>query len=297
MSNQFFPTLHTSSWKLTRTPQWQTQVQTSVPGDRKRNPLQTKPLWKWTLKNGVLQSAYGDLQAIQDLFTAMHGSLDWFLWKDPEGDSIVDPSVQINILGDYYWPVAFTSDSLDFDRFAFELWECGTLAFEQVKLPAAVFGANQYPHGSIVSATLSLLSSHTQGDGTGVLIGHNQLGLFDRGWFAGTGDWTLRTDTIAYTSPTVTGLAEIISFNTAFPAALTTPEEFRLYDCWIDVVYQDSTTATLRPQSYAVLDTAQGMITNPANAADSNPSTYADLLKTSISTIDLSPAMKVYGFQ
>ena len=55
--------------------------------------------------------------------------------KDPEGDSIVDPTAQINYRGDFYWPVAFTEDFLNFDRFAHELWECQTLSFEQVMLP------------------------------------------------------------------------------------------------------------------------------------------------------------------
>src|SRR4051812_15874433 len=97
MSNLSFPVLNSSNWKLSRTPQWKTQAATSSSGVHTRNPLQTSPIWKWTLKNGILRAAdtVGDLQTIQNLFLQMYGRWDYFMWSDPEGSSLIDPTIAL----------------------------------------------------------------------------------------------------------------------------------------------------------------------------------------------------------
>jgi hypothetical protein len=129
-----FPTLKSNNWKLTRTPQWSSIVQTSAAGWSQRAALRSRPLWKWTLKNGVLQSdpTIGDLQAIEDFFNSVDGMAGSFLWRDPEDATISDSAVQVLSGGVYYWRVAFLADELDFERFANHLWQLGTLSFSEV---------------------------------------------------------------------------------------------------------------------------------------------------------------------
>lgn len=125
----FFPILKSPNWKMTRTPVWATQARTAVIGDRRRAPLQTDVIWKWTLKNGVLQSAdtVADLQAIANLFDQCYGMLGTFSWTDPEGLDLVDENGAT--YAGQMWEVAFTADSLDFERFAYRLWQLGTVSF------------------------------------------------------------------------------------------------------------------------------------------------------------------------
>jgi Conserved hypothetical protein 2217 (DUF2460) len=306
LSTTQFPTLISSNWKMTRTPQWNTNVQTSSTRNRTRAPLQAKPLWKWTLKTGILQSApaIADLQAITNLYNAMQGRGDFFLWTDPEGDSIVDPSVQINISGTYYWPVAFTADAVDFDRFAYQLWECGTLEFEQVGFPSATFVNLQQPHGAITSATLNILTSHTLGapsTSIGAICSVDGLSLFSRGWLNGSGAWTLRTDTHVMAIPFLASSVTVIfTINTAgAPITLTTPEDFLIYDCWLDVSYADLTGATLRATSAVVavtIITDDGTAVNPGNVIDGDPTTFALIERTHLNTIDFAPAIVLTNF-
>src|SRR5690348_13538491 len=121
MSDTVFPTLVSSSWKMTRTPQWETGVQISASGVSCRAKYRSKPLWKWTLKNGILQSAdtIADLQAIEGLYNSLFGMYDSFLWPDPENSTIADGSVQVIVDGVSYWRVGFLKDDATFDRFAY----------------------------------------------------------------------------------------------------------------------------------------------------------------------------------
>lgn len=125
MSDLLFPTLVSSNWKLTRTPQWITQVQTSVSGVRCSAGFRSSPLWKWTLKNGVLQAAdtIQDLQTVESFFNLLAGAYDSFLWQDPEPVSFTGGTVR----------VAFLQDAVDFDRLCGRIWQTGNLEFQQVR--------------------------------------------------------------------------------------------------------------------------------------------------------------------
>lgn len=274
---------------MSRAPQWSTQVATGVSGDRKRAPLQEKSLWKWTLKNGILQTAIGDLQAIQDLFNAMQGRWDYFLWLDPEGASIADPSQQINILGNSYWPVAFTHDSTDFDRFAYQLWGCGTLEFEQVGIPSGTLSNLQLPNGDLLSAVLSvksanIASSNSVAGGTDISFGPWASGS---GVIGSGGAYAVRTDTYAMPTPTVAGILGselwVRDFQTLFlDAAIGSPNQLQLYDVSIAVIYTDGTTGTYKPTIATAndADPTVGSIVNIANAVDNDPSTFATINRT-----------------
>lgn len=292
---------------MSRTPQWQTTAKAGVSGDRTRAPLQTHPRWRWTLKSGVLQSAYNDLQAIQNLYTAMYGRLDWFLWKDPEGATISDPTQQINYKGDYYWPVAFTTDGMDFDRFAYQLWECGTCEFEQVSLPQFVYAGAQAPNGFSTSpASLHVLSSHIPGAtysgaawfSNGIV---SQLpGGEPTSWLLrDNSSWTLRSDTASVNL--ATALTMLIEFSIAgsLLGSTTPPDEFRIYDITLNVTYEDGTIGTLRPTVATVVADPQnqGFVTNAANAIDGNTGTYASITRSSFSPgFFTSPVLQLSQF-
>lgn len=125
MSDLAFPTLQASTWKLTRTPQFVTKEQLSASGARCAAAFRSTPLWKWTLKNGILQAddSIADLQAIEGFVNTLAGMYDSFLWTDPEAPSFT---------GTNPTRVALLSDSPTFERFAYKLWQLGEISFEKV---------------------------------------------------------------------------------------------------------------------------------------------------------------------
>jgi hypothetical protein len=318
MSSVVFPTLRSPNWKLTRTPTWSTVARTSSTGDRRRAPLRTKPLWRWTLKNAVLQSAdtIADLQTIQDFYNARAGQLDSFLWQDPESDSItLDPDIS-STLGSY-WPVAFTVDSIDFERFAYQLWQCGTVSFTELALGAGELwtlgGYGAVVHGPVTGATLNVLSSHLPGSpvassvhiSAGTPWGQTEAGIFG-GYtpYVVTSDpnaWTLRTDTLSLSTTTsFSGLVVSFSMDAGLGSGTDSPpDQLLIYDCWIDVVFTDGSTAQFRPTTYQVLTNTNGDVLNAAQAIDASTATYATVEQWNFSpfaTPRYSPELQITGF-
>lgn len=299
---------------MSRDPQWQTTVKASVSGDRTRAPLQAHPRWKWTLRSGVLQTAFGDLQAIQNLYTAMYGRWDYFLWKDPDGESIADPTSQVNYLGTYYWPVAFTEDSMDFDRFAYQLWECGACEFEQVMAPQGGGGGGggsvfppQFPNGLATSAVVSFLTTHIQGTGyTGIAsisLGSGYT-TFDSAawtgrtdtssWNNGSNQWTAPVGPlVATTDPTSIMVTFSITGSVLGDASVA--DKLYIYDVSMDVTYENAAVVTFHP-TVATVTAGAGTVTNAANAVDGNPVTYAEIDRTHFSGAVDSPFLHVSGF-
>lgn len=277
---------------MSRSPQWATTVETAMNGDRTRAPLQTSPRWKWTLKSGILPTATGDLVAIQNLYNQMLGRLDYFLWQDPEGQDIEDPTLQIQVNGQSYWPVAFTHDSTDFDRFAYQLWECGTVEFEQVMLPTGGQVGPQPPSGSIVSATVSIKTENIAGGDSFDGITYVAVdGVPPPGNLFNTGPYAARTDTfiISATTAGITGMQMYFSnYNTLVHTVSGDPTEVRVYDVSITVVYTDGTTVTYRPTDAAInsADDSKGSIENVSNAVDGDASTYASIFRTGYNGLD-----------
>lgn len=304
MSTTVFPTLVSSNWKLTRTPQWTTTVKSAVSGDRRRAALRDKPLWKWTLKNGVLQSdpAIGDLQAIEGLFNDMCGRWDFFLWKDPEDDSIADADAQINILGTLYWPVAFLTDSANFDRFAYQLWQCGSLEFEQVGLSTLALAALQQPHGRIVGATLNVTWAYNAGGGstgggsTAPSIQSTLGGIAD----VFSGSWTTRTDSLVIAVPGSGSLSSqswAISFSSPDNGTIDPPFLLTVYEVSASVDYEDGTLGTLIPKVRAVQgnDSTYGVVSNPQLSVDSNAATGATITGSQVFPLRSNGAL-IYTF-
>jgi hypothetical protein len=162
------------------------------------------------------------------------------------------------------------------------------------------------PHGAPNTATLYILTSHIPATGitlyTGATVSTDGLSLFSRGFLGASGDasaWTLRTDSTALGDPTsVYGLSVDFAIGTGIPGTSVPPAQFLIYDAWVDVVYADGTTATMRPSSATVNTTLgnDGTISNPGAAADGDPSTAAIITRSDFTTLDFSPVLILSGF-
>lgn len=124
MATPTFPTLVSSNWKMTRSAQFFTKPQLSSSGKRTVAGLRSTPLYKWRLKNGVLQAAdtIQDLQEIEGFINTLQGAYSSFYWTDPEQESIAgNPFL-----------VAFTNDAIELQQLSYQIWQVGELAFQQV---------------------------------------------------------------------------------------------------------------------------------------------------------------------
>jgi hypothetical protein len=301
VSNIIFPVLKSSNWKMTRTPQFKTLIQTSASGLRTRAALQSAPIWKWTLKNGVLQAAptIADLQAIESLFNSMYGMYDSFLWRDPEFESLI-PGY------DTYYSVAFLTDALDFDRFAHELWELGTMSFQQVDqqpilLPPATTGSGSGSSQPILTADLAVITNFTNSTGAPAIptISSSLGGIFGGTTLDVRGTYSTQTDSITYTGPTAAGLRGMtvtaVIGGTLFSDA--TPTTLNVFDVTLTVNFADGSSTTVRPSHATVSSNATtGLVTNSANAIDSDTSTYATIVRSHFSGLSDPGYISFSGF-
>ena len=157
------------------------------------------------------------------------------------------------------------------------------------------------PTGSpAVSATLSILTSHSSGDPSsgGAMCSIDGFSLFNRGWLLpNMGDWTLRTDSTGVSLNHLFDLHVLFGIGTAFPVDLTTPEEFLVYDCWIEITFADGVTSTFRPQTAEIDFTwTDGTIADPGNAVDGDAGTAATITRSHLNTLDFSPILRLKNF-
>jgi hypothetical protein len=157
------------------------------------------------------------------------------------------------------------------------------------------------PTGSpAVSATLSILTSHVQGtpSAASVMCSIDGLSLFNRGWMTDSGAWTLRTNTTAVPLDTLFSLHVLFAVGTGLGIIdLTSPDQFLVYDCSVDVMFADGTTATFRPATAEIdLTWTDGSISDAANAVDGDPSTAATIERTHLNTLDFSPVLRLSNF-
>ncbi len=113
-----------------------------------------------------------------------------------------------------------------------------------------------YNQGSgVVSATLKVLTSHIQGGGySGLAAATSGLpwgavpGLLFTGWIVlSTSAWTLATNSQVLTGGGFKHIVASFYHSYSSPGSASPPDEFLIYDAYIDIVYSDGTTATLRP--------------------------------------------------
>jgi len=111
--------------------------------------------------------------------------------------------------------------------------------------------------------------------------------------------WTLRTDSVGVDMNSLSELDVLFAINGLVMEATDPPDQFLIYDCWIDVTYPDGTTATLRPTVAEVASNALlnvGTVSNPANAIDGDPATYCLIEDPNVSYLDYSKALRLSGF-
>jgi hypothetical protein len=177
-----------------------------------------------------------------------------------------------------------------------------------VVTPAAWVGTSVQAYTGIVNssgspattATLKILTSHTPGSPAALpgLCSVQGFSLFYHGWMNDSSSWTLRTDSLTLSPGDLSTLKVMFAIGPGTAISTeSTADEFRIYDCWIEVTFADSTTGTYRATN-AAISTAwtDGTITNQANAIDSSTSTYATIQRSHVDTLDFSPVLVLTAF-
>lgn len=307
MSDIVFPKLVSSNWKMTRTPFFKTMVQESASGNKYATAaLRSGTLWKWTLKNGVLQSACAirDLQAIETLFVSVYGMFDSFLWPDPEPCSITPGYIN-------YFPCKFLSDSVDFDRLCYKIWECGELSFRQVAPPilirvddCCVGGTDgvDNPSEVITSAVLSITTAFTQTTEYGAYAGISSVG-YGLLLLAGAGlqyqgnVYPKQTNTYSMTG--ITSAADLAVFHLYFYIDGSLPgtgdSQFVVYGASMAVTYADGTNKTYQPTTTKTYIN-NGTIDSPEAAIDGDLNTNAVLTRTQFAPLATPSILQIGSF-
>jgi hypothetical protein len=153
----------------------------------------------------------------------------------------------------------------------------------------------------IVSGTLSVITSYVPGSYDGFAQAATaSIGLTT---FTGSGfiydqsAWSLRTDSLALTADEAAGAVHVLfGIDGALIGTASPPDEFQVYDCWIDVVFANGSTGVMRPTIAQSVTSVTGTVTNAANAIDVNPATHADVDRVLYSSLSTSPFLRLSGF-
>lgn len=97
MSSAVFPTLSGLEWPVTRTPVFDTVVQTSVSGKETRLAFQTTPRWKWEVSFSILRadSVNVEFQNLVGFFNSRQGMFDSFLYTDANDNTVSAQNIAI----------------------------------------------------------------------------------------------------------------------------------------------------------------------------------------------------------
>jgi uncharacterized protein (TIGR02217 family) len=89
MATPIFPDLPGLSWGCTRSPKWNTLVQTAASGLESRLALQSAPKWEWTLVFDYLRQSppFLELQQLVGLYNASAGGAFSIFFRDPQDNS------------------------------------------------------------------------------------------------------------------------------------------------------------------------------------------------------------------
>ena len=259
-------------------------------GTTERSSLVSAGRRTWTMSKRLTPAEASTLRAWFDAHTA-----DAFYFYDLR-EGTWDPS-GVSVAGRYM--VRFDSDfaqtmtvpRLDLSVTLIEIGPGGTD-------PGVVLsGPRAYPHGLPTTATLYYITSHIPGtgyDGVAAISRGSGYELFD------STSWTDRTDSNDWTSvdnrwgasvgPAVIiadPVDSIVSFfivGTILGSA-SPGDIFRVFDCYMDITYADSTTIRYRPQT-AVVASGSGTVTGAPNAIDTDATTYAEITRVSFGVFD-----------
>lgn len=168
-------------------------------------------------------------------------------------------------------------------RFQAQLVGTGTW---KVTLTFRTTGTSGFPVPlTITTAELTVWSAFPSGIGFSEIDYSTNGGTGWTGFFSGisAGHYALRSDSVSLSSLTPAQLGsqlQVVGYvnGTIFETGVA---DLRIYDCYLDVTYSDSTTARLRPTRTAVTTGTDGSTaTNPNLAIDTDtipPTTYASI--------------------
>lgn len=132
----------------------------------------------------------------------------------------------------------------------------------------------------------------------GVEISTSPIGLFDPAdWIQSTAQWDARTDSKAF-SPTSWGGSVLFGLNTnsGSVSGLDPTDQLWVYDCWYVQLYGDGSTQILRPTIAEPITNAAGGVTNPVNAIDGDPTSYAVVYRTAYSPLSVGNYLALRKF-
>lgn len=161
---------------------------------------------------------------------------------------------------------------------------------------------------TITSATLSVITDFAQGAGYTIASANVWIGnisILDSPAVSHSTDYAKETDTHSLSDGALASLNAgtmhvqfdiepypIDPFGDASPGA-----QFRVYDAWIDVVYEDASTATLRATTTTVIPSVIGSVTAPGNAIDGDPNSAATIERHHFSPLGSPPILQLGNFR
>lgn len=155
----------------------------------------------------------------------------------------------------------------------------------------------------VASATLSLLSSHIPGTGyTGVALGNTGtialIGGTTPFLYDGSA-WTNRIDTAAMDPADTANWHCTLGIDGSLFGSASPPDQFLIYDCWIDVTYADGSTGVWRatfPQVIPSIPVGAGDVLDPANASDGDTASYTTIERYSFASTGRTAYLRLSQF-
>lgn len=97
MSNAVFPSLPGLSWNVKRKPMWRTKISESSSGREYAFGYWSYPRYKYSLSFEALRSSsvLQELQTLAGFFNSRQGSLDTFLYSDPDDNAVTGQSFAV----------------------------------------------------------------------------------------------------------------------------------------------------------------------------------------------------------
>jgi hypothetical protein len=151
----------------------------------------------------------------------------------------------------------------------------------------------------ITTGVVTVVTAHTLGTGSGG-AGEVSVGDPNSIWngadvFIDNTTWTKRTNTATLDAPPAS-MTVSFSIAGALLGDADPPDEFFIYDCYLDATYADGSTARLRPQQAIVVPSSTGEVDNEANAIDGDDDTFATIKRSHFSSLSDSPVLKLATF-
>lgn len=99
MSNEVFPALSGLAWGMTKTPVFNTKIQSSTSGAETRSMMRVNPLWRFAMSfeylSGKVSAGVTDIETLLGFFTRHRGSFESFLYDDPNDNSETDQAIGV----------------------------------------------------------------------------------------------------------------------------------------------------------------------------------------------------------